>query len=249
MIHDLFLYNGESDILELRFATLDAVVDHFVLAEATVTFSGQAKTPVFDPRDPRFAQYAAKITHLIIDDTPDTKEFRWGREWHQRNALIRGIPDAASNDLVIISDVDEIPDPDTLASRQRGGYQCQVSNYHLNTIEAGALWIGPVVKYACEVRAVGTEHLRKYRYGFRRVSPGGWHFTYMADEAGILKKLSQFSHDEYDTETGHAKVLGARKDLKSFVTGESMKRVDIASGYFPKYLKEHQDKFQHLIIA
>lgn len=240
MIWDCFLYNGEEDILALRVGILKDVVDRFVVVESTVTFSGKPKPTMFTSSDPKFH-------HVVIDDTPDSGPDRWARERFQRDAMKRGLTECKFEDLVCLSDVDEIPDPDSLKARKCGGYQCQISNYYLNTVEQGPIWVGPVVLNYYQVKNRGPQQLRDMRYDLRRVTPGGWHFTYASSPERIVEKLKAFSHAEYDTEDGHKLVLGSREGLKSFVTGNPCQVMDIDKGYFPKFLRDNKDKFKHLL--
>jgi len=249
VIYDAFLYNGEDTMLELRLGVIGDVVDRIVIGEATTTFSGKPKPLTFNAKDSRFAPYARQIDHVVIGDTPDSGADRWARERFQRDALLRGLRNCRADDLVIISDVDEIPDPYALKCGERGGYRSQISNYWLNTIEEGPVWIGPAVGYAFEVLGPGPETRRARRYGYNRVERGGWHFAYAMTEAQIVQKLQSFAHAEYDSPEWHAKILQARKDLKSFVTGNTMKVVDIDKGYFPQFLRDHRDRFQNLLFG
>lgn len=115
-LFDCFTFFNELDLLELRLAELDPVVDRFVLAESPLTFTGKAKPLFFAENRERFARYLPKIEHIVINDMPNAQETTaWHREWHQRDALARGLGAAAADDLVSIADVDEIPRPDVLA--------------------------------------------------------------------------------------------------------------------------------------
>ncbi len=244
MLYDCFLYNGESDILKLRLGVIGALVDQIVIVESSVAFSGRSKALTFKPTE--WASYLPKINHIVVEDTPDSGSDRWSRERFQRNAIMRGLADCRADDLVLISDVDEIPDPAAVGQKRHGGYHCQISNYWINTIE-DSLWVGPVMLYYSRLAVYGPQLVRDNRYGYQRVTPGGWHFTYTADPAKIVEKLQAFSHSEYDTAAGHELVLKARAACRSFVSGKECQPVDIQSGYFPQYLKDHVDEFCHLI--
>jgi beta-1,4-mannosyl-glycoprotein beta-1,4-N-acetylglucosaminyltransferase len=116
-LFDCFTFFNELDLLDLRLAELDPVVDRFVIGESPLTFTGKAKPLVFAENRQRFSRYLHKIEHIVIDDMPQRPETTaWHREWHQRNALARGLGSAAPDDLVMLSDVDEIPRPAVLAS-------------------------------------------------------------------------------------------------------------------------------------
>lgn len=110
-IFDCFVFATELDLLEIRLHELAPVVDFFVLAEAEVTFKGEPKPLVFQSNRDRFAPFAERIRHVVVRDMPrgTTKSDNWRRQRYQRNALIAGIEDAGPEDVVLLSDVDEIP--------------------------------------------------------------------------------------------------------------------------------------------
>lgn len=122
MIFDCFTFFNEFRILELRLAELSETVDRFVLVEADRTFQGDPKPFWFDERKSELARYLPKIIHVKLVFPDDVglhpidqrvigwrEDANWRREFYQRNAIARGIADAAPRDLVIVSDVDEIP--------------------------------------------------------------------------------------------------------------------------------------------
>ena len=110
-VFDCFVFATELDLLEIRLHELAPVVDFFVLAEAEVTFKGEPKPLVFQSNRDRFAPFAERIRHVVIRDMPRGmgKADNWRRQRYQRDALIAGIDDARPEDVVLLSDVDEIP--------------------------------------------------------------------------------------------------------------------------------------------
>ena len=114
-IFDCFLFYNELDILEIRLNTLAPLVDHFVLVESSRTFTGQPKPLVFEENKARFAEFQDKIIHIVDDDMPEHAESTYVREAHQRSAIGRGLAEARGEDLIIVSDADEIPKPAALA--------------------------------------------------------------------------------------------------------------------------------------
>lgn len=113
MIYDCFQFYNEIDILKIRLNVLKDVVDKVVLSESTTTFSGKAKPLYFEENKELFKEFEDKIIHVIVDDTPmDCDAFT--RDSHQKCAVMRGLKDAKENDIIIFSDVDEIPNPETL---------------------------------------------------------------------------------------------------------------------------------------
>jgi len=118
-IFDCFVFFNELDILDIRLNTLGPLVDYFVLVESTHSFTGQPKPLVYDENKARFSRFHDKIIHIIVDDMPRDAQSTFVREAHQRSAIGRGLKMAAPDDLIIVSDVDEIPKPDALRGALR----------------------------------------------------------------------------------------------------------------------------------
>ena len=108
MVYDTFPFFNELELLEVRLAELDPVVDRFVLAEATRTHSNLPKPLHFAENRDRYARWLGKITHVVVDDCPDTSN-AWEIEKFQRDAVGRGLGGCRPGDLILNSDVDEIP--------------------------------------------------------------------------------------------------------------------------------------------
>ena len=111
-IYDCFQYFNEEHIADLRFNILNEFVDHFVIVESTVNHQGKDKKLQFDIN--KYQKFKKKIKYIIVDDTPENiKISHEGGEYlveqHQRNSLMKILKKANDDDLIILSDVDEIP--------------------------------------------------------------------------------------------------------------------------------------------
>jgi beta-1,4-mannosyl-glycoprotein beta-1,4-N-acetylglucosaminyltransferase len=115
-IFDCFTFFNELDLLEIRLETLSSTVDFFVIAESPVTYRADPKPYYFLENQERFAKFLPKIRHVKVEDMPLEKGFdqNWHRETHQRAALERGLFDAQPDDLIMLSDLDEIPRPEKI---------------------------------------------------------------------------------------------------------------------------------------
>lgn len=111
MIYDCFSFYNELDLLEIRLNTLDPVVDKFVLVEATKTHNGQDKPLFYQENAKRFAAFHGKIKHIIVNSFPEA-ESAWTFENYQRNQIVLGLQGARDDDIVLLSDIDEIPNPE-----------------------------------------------------------------------------------------------------------------------------------------
>ena len=111
-VYDCFPFFKELDILEIRLRELWDLTDKFVLVESRKTHSGRDKPLFFADHRERFAPFMDKIIHVVADPRDDAEI--WQRERFQRDAIERGLVDANPEDLIIVSDVDEIPKPEEL---------------------------------------------------------------------------------------------------------------------------------------
>lgn len=198
---DCFLFYNEVRLLEMRIKELAGVVDAFVVVESTVTFTGEKKSLHFQENAWRFK--GANIVHVVVDDTPEGTP--WQREEYQRNQMSCGIDflEAAPSDLIQISDVDEIPDPETLrkvaASRSQAAYALEqdLYYYHIGCRCSDIKWRHAKLMPLWRVREIGS--FEKARHHQCAVLPrGGWHFSYFGSPEFIAKKIGSFSHTEYN---------------------------------------------------
>ena len=113
-IYDCFSYFNEDTILDIRLNTLNEYVDKFVIVEATRDHAGRSKKLNFNIN--HFRKFKKKIIYIVVNDVPKiAKSIKKG--WHpnhardqfQRNCISRGLLNASDNDLILISDLDEIP--------------------------------------------------------------------------------------------------------------------------------------------
>lgn len=218
-IYDCFTYFNEDQLLKLRFETLWESVDYFVICEATRTHTGKEKTVNFNFK--KFEKYKSKIRYLLIDSYPFETDDPWVYENYQRNYLMNGLNDASDNDWILISDLDEIPNPDSISSFNpavylSGSFHQQVFLYFLNNrVMRGAspfIWTLPKITTLKVLRDVfkSPQEVRNYRgkgifrgikkYFIRKknqaIDDGGWHFTWMGGVERILLKMESMAHQE-----------------------------------------------------
>lgn len=154
MIYDCFSFFNELDVLELRLNILSEVVDKFVVVESNFTHSNQPKELFFAKNRDRFEAFTNKIIYIVIDRFPDNpKNDAWVFEHFQRNAIMRGLVDAKPDDMIIISDVDEIPRPESIKKMSADNhvylFRQRMYYYYINCIDtskqkSNASWIGSI---------------------------------------------------------------------------------------------------------
>lgn len=111
-IYDCFTFFNELDLLEIRLETLYNVVDKFVIVEIDKTHRGEPKECFFANNRSRFEKYLNKIIYVCPSDVPSYRgEGDWTIENYQREAIRLGLTECDENDIILISDLDEIPNP------------------------------------------------------------------------------------------------------------------------------------------
>ena len=217
MIYDCFQFFNELDILKIRLHVLSPVVDRFVISEATETFSGLKKPLYYEENKAMFAEFEDKIIHVVVDDTPQGGTHE--RDTFQKNAVTRGLAGCTDDDIVIFSDLDEIPNPDKIREILQNFQEDKIYHFaqrlfycYLNMEEVS----GSLLSYAGEFEGVarkkwiGTkmlsykllreQHLLLGELRFPelkeigiRVEDGGWHFGYMGGhgEKDIRKRVQE----------------------------------------------------------
>lgn len=215
MIYDCIPFFNELDILNLRLHVLDSIVDKFIIEESTVTFSGEPKELCFEKNKEMFREYLPKIEYIVVDNSPiDTTTHL--RDKFQKNALEKGLVDAGEEDMIILSDVDEIPNPEALKELKEHFDPDKV--YHLaqrmfycfiNMEEVSGnllsitgefpgierkMWLGTKVFAKRSIPKDGIIQLREASVtapNAVRVANGGWHFGYMGSrhEADVSKRI------------------------------------------------------------
>jgi hypothetical protein len=203
-IFDCFTFFNELDLLELRLNELHEQVDFFVIAEAPLTFQGQKKPLFFAENRNRFAAFAGKIIHIVVEDIPDTQS-AWDREHFQRNALRRGLREASADDIIIIADADEIVSQDAIAIlRVTAGFtqiNMPMYQYYMNLREqhgwnkvfAYTFGLQDEIPDFNWVRTSPTEAFEKFAGRNRKLFNAGWHFSYLGGPEKIRGKLRAFS--------------------------------------------------------
>ncbi|MFP8624472.1 hypothetical protein ACLH01_02985, partial [Enterobacter cloacae] len=146
MIYDCFLYYDEDMLLDIRLNTLNDVVDYFVIVESTHTFTGKPKKLNFDIS--KFEKFKDKIIYVIYNDLPKLKngiagEYdAWKNEAATRNAIMRGLKNAKDNDIILISDVDEIFRPEVIKNinPKEGANKQVISSQADSLIKISRIW-------------------------------------------------------------------------------------------------------------
>ena len=246
-IYDCFMYFDEDLLLDLRLNSLDKFVKKFVITEATYTHNGSKKKLNFDIN--KFKKFKDKIIYIVVDKEPENiqelskgepKEKRgeklilngMARDYFQRENLKKGLKDTLDEDLILISDLDEIPNLDEIDFTKINNdiliFEQKMFYYKLNLFYEDFVWQG--TKGTKSKNFLSPQWLRnikgkkypkwrldtyfsKKKYSnLHFIKNGGWHFTCLKTPEELEKKLLNFAH-HYEFEESGLKI----DDLKKLI--------------------------------
>jgi len=233
-IFDCFMYFDEEVVADVRLNTLDEFVDYFVIVESKFTHKGDLRNLKFNHK--KFEKFKNKIIYLVYEDQPneiqtindkdtDTEKavkyiLNAGyRENGQRNYIERGLVNAKENDIILISDVDEIPNLQKInfdkINKKIILFKQNMFYYKFNLHLPNLIWTG--TKGCKKKNLINPQWLRNIKdrkYSFFRLDTlfsknkhrsieciinGGWHFTNIKNAKEIEYKLrSYLHHREFD---------------------------------------------------
>ena len=233
-IYDCFMYFDEEVVADVRLHTLNEFVDYFVIVESKFTHKGEPRKLKFDHK--KFEKFKEKIIYIIdekvypqtqeiqTEDSEDEKSIKLifnatYRENGQRNLLHTGLKEANDEDLILISDVDEIPKLTGLNFKNINEkiilFKQDMFYYKFNLWLPNLIWTG--TKACRKKNLINPQWLRNIKdrkYSFFRIdtlfsstkfnsikiiNDGGWHFTNLKTPEELYLKLKNFGHhDEFD---------------------------------------------------
>lgn len=196
MIYDCVMIRDELDMLQMRCEELADYDVRHVIVEARCDHQGHPKPLHFAENEERFAPWADRIVHIVADHLPDDPN-PWVREHAQRDHALTALADAAPDDVILISDIDEIPSRSALEATPRPAVALQQ-----NVCAFAVDWLGfkertSVIAnagYVQEQRSLAK--IRDLRATWPVIWRGGWHFCWLGGKEACLRKLDAFCHLE-----------------------------------------------------
>ena len=262
-VFDLFMVNTELEWVEIRLNELAPYVDYFVIVESATTFSNKEKPLYFKDNFKRFEKFRSQIIYQPVDLSGFKDKGAWDRERYTRNGMFDLVfptllPPQAANmgDVILVSDLDEIPKPQTIITLRNCEFPERTSlrsrmNYYSFQLEGiGADWPHPQATfYQGPERTIKPESLRSDRttLDFKN---GAWHCSYCFPTIKeTVQKLQSFSHTELNLPkfVDPAGIVRRIKNgLDIFDRSDSkFKQVDTPDD-MPKYIKENKERFAYL---
>jgi len=267
-IYDCFLYWDEDLLLDLRLNILNDYVDYFVIVEGNKTWQNNYKNFRFDIK--KFQKFEKKIIYIQVKDMPEGKN-PWIRENFQRNCIERGFKDIRDNDLIIISDLDEIPNPESILkfdTKKKYAVFRQNQYYYKFNLQAkkNPYWQGSricVKKFLKSPQWLRNLKFKKRPFWridkFRLnniIENGGWHFCNLKTPKDLLYKYKNLCETK-DEFVFYEKISEEFLNEKSIeekikhgidIIGRDEKfEFKVIDNTFPKYIFQNQKKYSDWI--
>ena len=286
-IYDCFMYFDEDLLLDLRLNILNKYVKKFIIAESTYLHSGKSKKLNFNINN--FSKFKDKIIYIVVDKKPpnilevsQNDKLRLknnkilhnsvGRENFQRNSLLEGLKDANNDDLILSSDLDEIPNLEKFKYKKKISlFKQYVFFYKFNLIQKNFEWLG---SRACKKKdlisfqwlrnikgrvypawRIDTIFSKKKYSNVDIIDKGGWHFTSIKKPEEIFYKFSNYLHHLEFEESGlniedMKKIIKERKIIYDHDVGQSKKKFTaqktlkkVDNSFLPDYLSKNLEKY------
>ena len=233
-LFDCFMYYDEDLLLNIRLNILSKFVDKFVISEAKYLHNGKRKKLNFDIN--KFEKFKNKIEYIVVDREPkniipisskddiqtaDEKKIlnSLKRENFQREMLLKGLIDIDNEDVIMISDIDEIPNLDSFKINELNNdiaiFKQKMFYYKFNLYYENFNWFGSkAVKKKNFISPQWLRNIKNKNYAFWRIDTlfskkkynnikfiedGGWHFTCIKKPQDVHEKLlSYLHHQDYE---------------------------------------------------
>ena len=265
-IYDCCIYFDENLILDMRFNILNEHVDKFVVVEATRDHSGNSKKLNFDINN--FQKFKEKIIYHVVEDIPqEVKNYKKGwspnfyRENFHRDSILKAIENCDPEDLILISDADEIPNFDAINSSKIKKFALlkQKNFYYKINLQSENEWLGTGIcykKYLKSPQWLRNQKVKNYSFlkffkiKWNIINNGGWHFSFLMYPDEIKKKIKSFAHDEFN-QTEYLNVDKIDKSIKQgldlFNRNQKYTKVNLDKT-FPKFIFDNKNKYKDWIL-
>ena len=268
-IYDCFSYLDEDLLLDLRLNILNDYVDYFVIVEGNKTWQNNPKK--FKFKIDNFKKFKDKIIYIPVSDLPDGQN-PYLRENYQRNSILRGLKNSSDDDFIIISDLDEIPNPEQLINFKKelryAVFKQMHFYYKLNLqSQKNPYWYGSricVKKYLKSPQWLRELKFKKrpfWRFDKFRlnniIDNGGWHFCNLKSPKDLLYKYRNLCEtndpfifkEKIDSKYLNVQEIELRinKGLDIIGRSEKYEKINISKKY-PKYILENINQYKNWIV-
>lgn len=280
-IYDCFNFFNELDILDIRLNTLYDYVDYFVIVESSVKHNGEDKPFYFEENKERYSKFLDKIIHYKVYDTPmnfqnlqdnvdetvkliynyiniQTNRFNrntqpdYGRDFYQKESVRRPLVNCQDDDIILISDADEIPNPELLKNINNLDLENNIYSlnqftyyYYINCLKQKD-WYGTKMGLYKNVKKHSFNEIRGDQNLTTPLENGGWHFSFMGGEEMVKNKLLSYSaRDMVNKYVIDSVESNINNGIDPFFRSR-LEMVEIDDTY-PTYILDNIDLYKHLI--
>jgi len=288
-IVDSFMFFDESMLLDLRLNILDKYVSKFIICESTFNHNGVKKKLNFDIK--LFTKFKSKIEYIVLDKEPanlkiinenDSSQLKESkildnalkRENFQRNFALKKLHEVNDNDLILINDLDEIPELKNFSYKNKITiFKQRMLYFKFNLVYKNLSWTGSkICKKKDLISPQWLRNIKTRKYPLWRldiffskkkynnieiIENGGWHFTNIKTADEIHHKMKSFLHHfEYENSGLNPemieKLIKDKKALYNYNTDQRDNKWSnnpelekINLEFLPDYLNENLDKYQN----
>jgi beta-1,4-mannosyl-glycoprotein beta-1,4-N-acetylglucosaminyltransferase len=257
------IINTELEWLEIRLGQMDDQVDYFVIVEAAKTFTDADKPLYVRENYDRFKKYHHKMILHTLETEGVNFDDTWSRERFSRNAMydqvipkLEGEQEAFKGDVIIVSDVDEIPRPDAVKALRNCDFPKEVT-LHTKMYYYSFQWLKrddwphPQATFYDKENTVLPEDLRGSSSRGANIYNAGWHCSYcFSTVAEMATKINSFSHAELNKDEfkDPDKIVGRVRLGKDMFDREEehFDRIE-DNPDVPKFLVENSRQFSYLL--
>ena len=265
-IYDCFTFNDENHILNIRLNELDKFVDFFIIIEFGENHQGKKKGQKIDLE--LLEKFKEKIRYFYIEKF-NSNFNSWEKENFQRNQITKGLIDSKNEDIIMISDVDEIPNLEKIDFSKINKYVYAFSQIHsmykLNLIRDDD-WIG--TKLCKKKVLISPQWLRAlkvnkkynifrldkyfsktYYSKFKIIRNGGWHFGWLRNSDEIIQKINSYAHTEHNLNQNNNKnyIEDCMDKNISFLNNNEKLLLNEEIDFLPKYILKNIDLYRKWI--
>lgn len=196
-----------------------------------------------------------KILKHVSESTGWTRhEKQWGREIYQRESLVKGLVDCNEDDWVIISDVDELPNPtslkkllDMINSNDVIDFKQNMFYYHIDLLKEKG-WSGPKLASYKTIANSSPNDIRANKLTTKTLNSGGWHLSFMGGPQRIKAKIEAYAHQEFNNDyikSNIEKNISNKNDL--FFRGNQLVKINVDEEYPRAILDLIYNKYAYLL--
>lgn len=271
-IFDCFMYFDEDLLLDLRLNILNNYVDKFIIIEAMEDHQGNTRELKFDIN--KFSKFINKINYIPLKKIELDKSISLKKNWDtghlrdqsMRNAIKNYIQEANDNDWIIISDLDEIPNPKKFSlfneKYKFGFFEQKLFNYKFNMINKSApKWYGSRIcvkkflkspQWLRNIKIKERHFFLKYilKKNYHIIEDGGWHFSDIKTPKELIKKINSFAHGEFNQDKFKNEEIINKKieNLQDIFDRPIKYEKVIIDKDFPDYFLENIQNYKNWII-